>query len=219
MNEIKFELASPLFEPLFTIKDPITGKRPKHIVLPGGRASGKSVSAALAIIKHARSPKLIKLKRGLTIVVARQFGSSIDESFWAELKNAAKIIGVEDEFFFGAKKITHLATKSTITSIGLERNKGSIKGLAQVDILVVEEAAYITQESIDVLIPTIRKDFSVIFWLYNPQNQADAVAKTFVECDTPYPDTLIIKTHWTDNKFFSDRSNADRLAMLEIKPR
>lgn len=208
-----FQLASEKFLPLFTLKDPETGKRPHHIVLPGGRASGKSVSAALAVIKHTRSPKLLKAGRGLRVVIAREFGSSIDESFWAELKNAAEMMGVSDEYEFGVKAITHKYTKSSITSIGLERNKGSIKGLAQVDMVIVEEAAYVSQESMDILIPTIRKAHSVIFWLYNPMNRNDAVSKTFVECEEPYPETLIIPTNWRDNRFFSERSKADMEAL------
>lgn len=211
-----YELSTYKFNPLISLKD--GSSRPKHIVAKGGRATGKSVSAALATIIHCRSPKLIKAGRGLRVVIARQFGSSIDQSFWEELKNAACMMGVEDEFIWGAKKITHRITKSTITSIGLERNKGNIKGLAQVDLLIVEEANFVSQESIDILIPTIRKPHSVILWLYNPTNRTDAVAKTFVECETPYPGCLIIDTNWRDNKFFSERSEADRVAMETNDP-
>ena len=213
----EFEVCSKKFEPLFTLKD-AEGNRPNHIVLPGGRASGKSVSTALAVIHHTRDKRLIGAKRGLRVVIARQFGSSIDESFWAELKNAAEIIGVSHEYFWGNKVIEHRVTGSQISAIGLERNKGNIKGLAQVDLVIVEEAAYVTQESIDTLIPTIRKKFSVIMWLYNPMNKNDAVAQTFVECDEPYPNTLIIETNWRDNKFLSERANQDRLALEQSDP-
>jgi len=213
-----FEVASPKFKPLFTLKDPETGERPNHIVLPGGRASAKTVSASLAVIYHMRNKRLYKLKRGLRVVVARQFGSSIDESFWSELENASTLMGVWHEFTWGNKVITHKPTGSTITSIGLERNKGNIKGLAQVDLVVVEEAAYVTSESIETLIPTIRKNFSVIMWLYNPMNRNDAVAQKFVECETPYPKTLIIETNWRDNKFLSDRAIADKDALELADP-
>jgi PBSX family phage terminase large subunit len=213
-----FEVASPKFNPLFTLKNPETGERPNHIVLPGGRASAKTVSASLAVIYHMRNKRLYKLKRGLRVVVARQFGSSIDESFWSELENAATLMGVWHEFTWGNKVITHKPTGSTITSIGLERNKGNIKGLAQVDLVVVEEAAYVTSESIETLVPTIRKNFSVIMWLYNPMNRNDAVAQKFVECETPYPKTLIIETNWRDNKFLSERAIADKDALELADP-
>ena len=211
-----FEVASPKFEPLFTLKDPETGERPNHIVLPGGRASAKTVSASLAVIYHMRNKKLLKAKRGLRVVIARQFGSSIDESFWSELESAASLMGVWHEFVWGNKVITHKITGSTVTSIGLDRNKGNIKGLAQVDLVIVEEAAYVTSESIETLVPTIRKNFSVIMWLYNPMNKNDAVAQKFVECDIPYPKTLIIETNWRDNKFLSERAKADKDALLPV---
>jgi len=213
-----FEVASPKFAPLFTLKNPITGERPNHIVLPGGRASAKTVSASLAVIYHMRNKKLLKVKRGLRVVVARQFGSSIDESFWSELENAASLMGVWHEFVWGNKVITHKPTGSTVTSIGLDRNKGNIKGLAQVDLVIVEEAAYVTSESIETLVPTIRKNFSVIMWLYNPMNRNDAVAQKFVECETPYPKTLIIETNWIDNKFLSERAREDKDALELADP-
>ncbi len=128
-----FDVASPKFEPLFTLKDPITGERPNHIVLPGGRASAKTVSASLAVIYHMRNKKLLKLKRSLRVVIARQFGSSIDESFWSELENASSLMGVWSEFIWGNKVITHKPTGSTVTSRGLERNKVKRKGLAHCD--------------------------------------------------------------------------------------
>jgi PBSX family phage terminase large subunit len=215
---VAFEVASPKFEPLFTLKDPITGERPNHIVLPGGRASAKTVSASLAVIYHMRNKKLLKAKRGLRVVIARQFGSSIDESFWSELESASSLMGVWHEFVWGNKVITHKITGSTVTSIGLDRNKGNIKGLAQVDLVVVEEAAYVTSESIETLVPTIRKNFSVIMWLYNPMNKNDAVAQKFVECEAPYPKTLIIETNWRDNKFLSDRAKADKDALEQADP-
>lgn len=215
---MEFQLASPKYKPLFTLRDPESGSRPEHIVLPGGRNSAKSLSTALAILYHGRNPKLLQVGRGLRIVVTRQFGSSVDASFWEELSNAAKLMGCYEEWEWGVKRIKHKSTRTMITSMGLERNKGNIKGLSQVDILVVEEASYVSQESVDILIPTVRKPHSVIIWIYNPDLPTDPVANTFVECETPYPGALIINTHWTDNRFMSARSNNDRLALLKSDP-
>ena len=214
----QYEVANPQFEPIFTLKDPITGERPNHIILNGGRGSAKSVSASLAALKHMTNKKLLKAGRGLKVVVARQFGSSIDESFWSELENASNIMGIWHEFTWGAKKIVHNPTGSTVTAMGLERNKGNIKGLAQTDLVIVDEAAYVTSESIETLVPTIRKNFSVIMWLYNQMNRTDAVAQKFVECEVPFPKTMIIETNWKDNKFFSDRAMDDKNALERADP-
>jgi hypothetical protein len=159
-----------------------------------------------------------KASRAIRVVIARQFGSSIDESFWSELENAANIMGIHSEFTWGAKKIIHRPTGSTVTSIGLDRNKGNIKGLAQTDLVIVDEAAYVTSESIETLVPTIRKNFSVIMWLYNQMNKNDAVAQKFVECEIPFPKTMIIETNWKDNKFFSDRAMDDKNALERADP-
>jgi phage terminase large subunit len=198
-----FDIASPKYEPLFTGVN-AEGVRPDYIVLASGRATGKSVSTALAICFHVRLQRM-------RVVVCRQFGASIDESMAAEIRQAAMMMGIEHEFEFTEKRILHLKTLSTITFLGLERNKGSIKGLSQIDLCVVEEAQDCSQQSLDILLPTIRKPFSQIWFLMNPRNRSDAVAKTFLLNN--YPKSLIIWSYHTDNIYFSDKLRNDMDAM------
>lgn len=202
-------MASEKLLPLLTLKDPETGKRPDHIVLPGGRSSGKSRSAATAGLFFSR---LAKLK----IVVAREFGSSIDTSFFDELKNAATDCGVFDEFEWAATTITHKRTGSWFSAIGLARNPENIKGLAGTDLLIVEEARTISQDSIDIVIPTIRKNKSMCWWLYNPALMTDPVAQTFVE--NTRDDTLVIHTTYLDNEFLPEKNLPAIEIMREADP-
>jgi phage terminase large subunit len=206
---IKFKLASPKFKSIFTLKDS-DGNRPDHQVYYSGRGTGKSVAIAQGVIFHSNKNK------NMRSVVCRQFGSSIDESAQQELRAAAKMMGLEDHFIWTSRIITHKLTGSTITFMGLERNIGSIKGLSGVDLVWVEEAADISQESLDFLIPTIRKPGSVIMYSLNPRDKNDAVAKTFIF--NKYPNSLVLRLQQSDNKFWTDKLQRDMDAMRAIDP-
>ena len=195
---------------LFTLKDPETGKRPNHMVYYSGRGTGKSVTIAMATIHHTNKNK------NMRCVVARQFGSSIDESAQQELRAAAKRMGVEDQYIWTARIITHKLTNSTITFMGVERNLGNIKGLSGVDWLWLEEASDISQASLDFIIPTIRKAGSIIVYSLNPRDRNDAVAKTFIF--NKYPNSLVVQLKTTDNKFWTQKLQDDMDAMRAIDP-
>ena len=206
----KFKLASPKFNPIFKLRDPDTNERPDHLVYYSGRGTGKSVAIAQGVIFHTHGCM------NLRAVVCRQFGSSIDESAQQELRAAAKMMGLEDHYVWTSRVITHKLTGSTITFMGLERNIGSIKGLSGVDLVWVEEAADISQDALDFLIPTIRKLGSVIMYSLNPRNKNDAVAKTFIF--NKYPNSLVVKLQQSDNKFWTDKLQRDMDAMRKIDP-
>ena len=51
MNKNKFKLASPKFNPIFTLKDS-EGNRADHQIYYSGRGTGKSVAIAQGVIFH-----------------------------------------------------------------------------------------------------------------------------------------------------------------------
>jgi phage terminase large subunit len=87
---------------------------------------------------------------------------------------------------------------------GLKTNPESIKSMEGVTKVWVEEAQTISQESIDLLIPTIRADGSEIWWTFNRGMKTDPVDKMFFGKDGPPPDTLIRKVNYYDNPWFPD---------------
>ena len=71
-----------------------------------------------------------------------------------------------------------------------------------VDIVWVEEADRVSEESWQVLIPTIRKPGSEIWITFNPRLKSDATYQRFV---TSPPDGAVVKkVSWRDNPFFPD---------------
>jgi phage terminase large subunit len=142
-------------------------KRWRHIVYHGGRASGKSTAVAYALLLRGRSEKL-------RILATRELQNSIADSVYKLLKDLI------DKHGFTDYDVKNETIKNTITGTefifkGLRKDSQAIKSLEGVDICWVEEAQTITKGSIQILIPTIRKEGSQIMWTFNRTLELDPV--------------------------------------------
>lgn len=76
----------------------------------------------------------------------------------------------------------------------------SIKSFEGLDRAWVEEAQSVSKRSLDVLIPTIRKDGSEIWVSMNPELDTDEPYVRFVS--SPPPDSVVVQINWRDNPWF-----------------
>lgn len=161
----------------------------RYFLIDGGRASGKSQSVARLI------SWLCEQKR-LRVVCGRETQNSIEESVYtifADLINKYNL-----NFDVSASKIDHKVTQSAIRFRGFrEQGATNIKGLEGVDILWVDESQAISKQTLDVIIPTIRKNNSKIFWTMNRNVENDPVYKFFYGRS----DCLHIHIDYLDNPF------------------
>jgi phage terminase large subunit len=72
----------------------------------------------------------------------------------------------------------------------------------------VEEAANVSKQSWEILIPTVRKPGSEIWISFNPELETDETYKRFVL--TQREDVAVEKVNWTDNPFFPDVLRAEK---------
>ncbi len=79
-------------------------------------------------------------------------------------------------------------------------NSDSIKSLEGYDIVWIEEAQTLSQYSLDLLRPTIRKDGSEIWASWNPRHKTDPIDHFFRR--SPPPDAISVKINWRDNPWF-----------------
>lgn len=149
MSEIKIKLPK-----VFEILSPNVKKRYK--CLKGGRASGKSWGAVLALFYISTTYKTF-------ICCVREIQKSIKESSQKLIVDTIKRYGLEDEFYITKTEITHKITGSRFIFFGIKSNPESVKSLEGADIVWVEEADRVSQESWDLLIPTVRKEHSQIW--------------------------------------------------------
>ena len=163
----------------------------RNRVLYGGRASSKSWDAAGVALHSAQAGPL-------KIMCVRQFQNRIDDSVYTLLKNRIKGFGFN---CFDVKRntITCITTDSSFVFYGLWRHIEEIKSTEGIDILWIEEAHNLTKEQWDILEPTIRKDGSQIWLIFNPKLVTDFVYKRFVL--NPPPNTVVRKINYDENPF------------------
>jgi phage terminase large subunit len=171
-----------------------TAKGYRNRVLYGGRGSSKSWDAAGFATFLANSSKL-------RFLCTRQFQNRIDESVYALLKIQIERFGLRDRFDVQASKIICRATGAEFLFYGLARNIAEVKSTEDVDVLWLEEAHYLTEEQWEILEPTIRKEGSQIWIVFNPKLATDFAYKTFVL--NPPPRTLVRKINYDENPFLS----------------
>lgn len=161
------------FEPLFT------GEW-RHAVIEGGRYSLKSHTVARYILLRGRQERV-------RVACLRQFQANISESSYQLLLDLIQLYGFSD-YSWTNDEITNANTGTNIIFKGLDRNvEATIKGLEGVDLVWVDEAQLISEKSIRILAPTIRKAGSKIVWTLNRQTDLDPVIRKYIT-DPPRDD-------------------------------
>ncbi len=164
----------------------------RYFLLDGGRNSGKSNTIARLILYLGE-------QYNLRIFCGREIQSSIEESVYTLLCDLIREYNLQ--YDISAQKIDHRTSGSTIRFHGFrEQGSVNIKGLEGIDILWVDEAQAITKATLDIVIPTIRKQRSKVFWTMNRYLDDDPVYTAFhgrVDC-------LAIHINFDENKYTSE---------------
>lgn len=169
----------------------------RNRILYGGRDSSKSWDAAGFAIFLAQQGRV-------RFLCTRQFQNKIAESVYTLLKIQIERFGLSDQFKITDNSILHIGTGSEFLFYGLWRHIDEIKSLEGVDVLWIEEAHNLTKEQWDVLQPTIRKEGSQVWVIFNPKIATDFTYKRFVV--NPPPDSVVRKINYTENPFLSQTS-------------
>lgn len=173
---------------------PLVSRQARRKVAKGGRGSAKSESFGRLAIRRAAREKL-------RFLCCRELQSSIKDSVHKTLSDTIHEFGL-DRFF----RITDTSIKSWTGSEfifkGLRNNYNEIKSLKGIDICWLEEGEGVSQNSLDILIPTIRKPSSEIWVSYNPETKESPCDKTFIT--NAHPDSIIIEMNWRDNPWFPE---------------
>lgn len=176
----------------------------------GGRGSAKSHSIAAALeIKGTEKP--------LRILCAREIQKSIKESVKQLLDDKISALGLD---WFYQSLTTEIRGKngSQFVFAGLQAmSVDQIKSFEGIDIVWVEEAQTVSERSLEVLIPTIRKAGSELWFSWNPRNAKDPVDQLFRGEIIP-DDAVIRRVNYDDNPFFPEELEAERKFDRRSKP-
>ena len=144
----------------------------RYFLIDGGRGGGKSQAVGRIIL-------YLSEQKQLRIVCGRETQVSISESVYSLL--ADLILKHSLYFEVQSSKISHKKTGTNINFRGFrEQGAFNIQGMEGIDVLWIDESQAITKETLDVLIPTIRKEKAKIFFTMNRFVYNDPVYSMFV---------------------------------------
>jgi phage terminase large subunit len=183
----------------------------RYKVVHGGRGGAKTFSFACAIV-------ILGAISSINVICAREFQNSIDDSVKPAIEKAIIHCGLEECYTVHEKKIIGI-NGTKIKFKGLARNKMSIKGWDDLDILWNEEAHTTSSESLELMIPTIIRKPGAELWLsFNRHSISDPVDKYFLGKDGP-PDNSIVKhVNYTENPFFTQELESSRIHCEKYQP-
>lgn len=169
-------------------------RQSRYKVAYGGRGSSKSWSFGRALI-------ILAVSRKVRILCARQVQASIKDSVYKLLCDTIDALGLTSLFHITRDSI-RCCNGSEFFFKGIQNNVNEIKSMEGIDYCWVEEAQNVSQESWDILIPTIRKEGSEIWVTFNPDREEDATYRMFVT--NPPDDCISIQINYDQNPWFPD---------------
>ena len=164
-------------------------------VLKGGRASGKSWDAAGFSI-YLASRFCVKF------LFVRQFQNRLSDSMHALLMTQIDRFELSDQFIVNNSIIKNTRTGSGFYFYGVNRNLPEIKGFEGADILIFDEAEGLSKEQWEIIEPTIRKEGSEIWVIYNPRLICDFVETNFN--NDPENGVMVRHINYQENEFLSE---------------
>lgn len=164
----------------------------------GGRGSGKShYFAEMLIEAHILDPNT-------SSVCVREIQKSLAQSVKRLLELKIHDLGVGDLFEIQEFVIKRRNGSGLILFQGMQNHTNdSIKSLEGFDRAWVEEAQSISQRSLDMLRPTIRKPGSELWFSWNPNAATDPIDQ-LLRGDNPPPGAVVVKVNWNDNPWFPE---------------
>lgn len=188
------EFAKPPFFVLPEIYRKLFGDRAtKYMVLKGGRGSGKTFAAVAWLIEESFNPEY----KDSSFLFLREIQTSIEESVFsvvadlikqAELEHCFKIlktsiINIENGVKFSFTGVRSTGGKTQFSQV----NK--LKGKHKVKYIFGDEAQDFSEESLNVLFPTVNRGGKIKLYKPRLREELDTVETRFIFCMNPNFDT------------------------------
>lgn len=213
-KELKpFDRAAALAMPNpFEVLDPKGPAMRDHriITLYGGRGSGKTFATAMDV------PYIMGMTK-INVLAAREYQNSISDSSKKEIETAIESLGQEDKFRITDREINHHLTGSSCIFRGLWNNVRSLKSISDIGLVWIEEGQTSTKETLEILLPSIRRPGNRIIVTMNPEQEFDFVFQEFIaKCGLPgYKDRLAVQVNYNSNPYFTESLESDRQTALQ----
>ncbi len=190
----------------FRVLDPEGPEMAKYriITLWGGRGSGKTTAVAGATA-HVMS------EYSMRVLAAREYQVSIKESSKKEIEDAIESLALGG-FEITNMEIRNYETGSTCSFKGLWQNVRSLKSIAGINWVWIEEGQQLTKDTMEILFPSIRVHGNRIIITMNPEDEDDfAYQELIAKAGLPgYEDRLAVMVNFDDNPYFTESLESDR---------
>lgn len=168
----------------------------------GGRGSGKSHFFAELLIERCM------LNSGTRWACIREVQKSLEQSVKRLLEDKIIALGVSNIFEIKQFEIVTPGGGIIIFQGMQNHTAESIKSLEGFDGAWVEEAQSLSQRSLDLLRPTIRKENSELWFSWNPMNDSDPI-DVLLRGENPPPDAKVVQANYSDNPWLPDVLKAE----------
>jgi Phage terminase large subunit/Terminase RNaseH-like domain len=170
----------------------------------GGRGSSKSHSFAALMVAYAVR------KQGFRAICVREVQKSLKDSAKRLIEDKIQAFALGSMFNPITSEIK-TPGGGLISFVGMQDHTAeSIKSYEGYDVAWVEEAQTMSARSLELLRPTIRAPGSELWFSWNPRSSDDPVDK-FFRGPTPPANAIIGKINYTDNPWFPDELETERL--------
>jgi phage terminase large subunit len=160
----------------------------------GGRGSGKSHAFAEMLVVRAAT------SRGFRAACVREVQKSLKNSVKLLVEDKIRALGVSHLFEVLETEIK-TPGGGVIMFQGMQNHTAdSIKSLEGFDVAWVEEAQSLSQRSLDLLRPTMRKPGSELWFSWNPGKPTDPV-DVLLRGEKPPRGAVVIEVNWNDNPY------------------
>jgi len=177
----------------------------------GGRSSGKSHEFAGAVVEAMVADP------DCNVVCVREIQKSLALSAKKLIEGKIEAFGVGHLFDVLKTEIRRIGGKGMCIFVGMQDHTAdSVKSLEGFDIAWIEEAQSLSQRSLDLLRPTIRKESSQIWATWNPRRRSDPIERLLRARQRP--DAIVVRSNYTDNPFLPETVKAEALDAKENDP-
>ncbi|MFA5127307.1 MAG: PBSX family phage terminase large subunit [Patescibacteria group bacterium] len=171
-------------------------KQARYKAAYGGRGSAKSHFFAEMVVDKC-------VEKSTFVVCCRETQKSLKFSSKRLIEYKIETLGVGHLFEIQEAQIKG-SNGSLIIFTGLQSHTSdSIKSLEGADVLWIEEAQNVSQTSLDIVRPTIRKTGSEIWASWNPRFSTDPIDE-LLRNDSPPPGSIVVNANWTENPWFPE---------------
>lgn len=148
------------------------------------------------------------LNPGMRIACVREVQKSLKNSVKLLIEDKIREFGLTDQFGIMETEI-RTPGDGVIIFQGMQNHTAdSVKSLEGFDRAWVEEAQSLSQRSLDLLRPTIRKPGSELWFSWNPDQPTDPV-DAFLRGEHPPAGAVVVEANYSDNPWLPEELRAD----------